>query len=164
MIRRSAAFWAVAWLGLAGTAYADVTLTVTSLEGGRDVDFGDLRSLGPDGEPEADTAVRRVRLTVASTSSGTYKVFMRVNEPWKNLSGGELAMEKVQFFVSEASAGATARFPNPTPMSLGEQEILFFQNEPAGTTTSVVTYTLPIPVGQQAGNYRTTLSFRVVSQ
>lgn len=166
MTRRAAAFWTAAglWLWMCGPARAAVTLTAAPQQGGRNIDFGDADSLGPNGEPESDTVTRQVRISIASTSSSSYKVFMRINEPWRNLPGEELPMENVQFFVSEASAGAVVRFPNPTPMTVGEQEILLFQNAPDGTTTSVVNYTIHVPVGQEAGDYRTTVSFRVVSQ
>lgn len=166
MSRRAAALCAAAGLCLwaPGPAGAEVTLTVASLQGARDVDFGNTRSLGPAGEPESDTVVRQVRLTVASTSARRYQLFQRINEPWRNLAGEELPMENVQFYVSEASPGSTVRFPSPTPMSAGEQEIILSAENPRDSEEFLVTYTVRVPPGQQAGDYRTTLSFRVVSQ
>lgn len=166
MIRRAAALWVAAGLCLwsPGPARAEVSLTVTSLQGSRDVNFGNTRSLGPEGEPESDTVVRQIRLTITSTSAGRYQVFQRTNEPWRNLAGEELPMENVRFFVSEASPGSTVRFPNPTPMTVGEQEIFLSAENPGDSEEFLVTYTIQVPPGQQAGDYRTTMSFRVVSQ
>ena len=166
MSRRAVALCAAAGICLAapGAARAEVTLQVTSLQGSRDVDFGNTRSLGPEGEMESDTVIRQVRVTITSTSTSRYQVFQRINEPWRNLAGEELPMENVQFFISDASAGSTVRFPNPTPMSAGEQEIFLSAENPADSEEFLVTYTLRVPPGQQAGDYRTTMSFRVVSQ
>lgn len=162
-------FWAAplaAALALyaAGPAGAAVTLKVTSLQGGQDIDFGNVRSLGPEGQLESDTVVRQVRLTITSTSGKPYQVFQEVHEPWRNLSGEELPLENVQFFITGSSTGATVRFPNPAPMVLGEQEI-FLSDGTGSSDEFVITYTIQVPPGKvQAGEYRTNFSFRVVSQ
>lgn len=166
MIRRLAVLGLAAglWLWAPGSAGADVTLQVTSLQGSRDIDFGNARSLGSEGELESDVVIRQVRITITSTSSNRYQVFQRINEPWRALSGEDLPMENVQFFISEAAAGGTVRFPNPTPMSVGEQEIFLSSDNPGSSEEFLITYTIQVPPGQQTGDYRTTLSFRVVSQ
>ncbi len=163
MTRRATAFGLAAclWLWAPGFAGADVTLTVTPLRGGRDIDFGNARSMGPEGEPApAMDTLQQVQVAVNSTTTNRYQVFIRINDRWRNLAGEELPMENVQFFISDAGAGATVRFPNPTAMALGEQEILQSDQSEA----FLITFIVRVPHGQQAGDYRTTLSFRVVSQ
>ncbi len=147
----------------AGPAGAAVTLSITSLQGGRDIDFGNARSLGPEGQLESDTVVRQVRVTITSTAGKPYQIFQEVHEPWRNLAGEELPLENAQFFISGSSTGATVRFPNPAPVVLGEQEI-FLSDGTGSSDQFVITYTIRVPPGQQAGDYRTNLSFRVVSQ
>lgn len=156
VIRWAATLAFAAWLGFwaPGPACAAVTLTVTPQQGVRDIDFGDARSL-----PEPETVTRQVRVKVTSTTSNVYKLFMRVNGPLANLAGKEFHIEEdVQFFVSEASAGATVRHPNPTPMGPEQELILSNQSEDL-----LVTFIVRVPAGQEAGGYRTTLSFRVES-
>ena len=150
-------------LGLAGPAGAAVTLSVTSLPGGQDIDFGNARSLGPEGQLESDTVVRQVRVTITSTSGKPYQLFQEVHQPWTNLTGEELPLDNVQFFISDSSTSATVRFPNPAPLVLGQQEI-FLSDGKGSSDELVITYTARVPPGQQMGDYRANLSFQVVSQ
>ena len=154
-----------AWLGMIAlpSARGEVTLQVTPIEGGRDLDFGSARSLGSHGEPEADTVIRRVRLTITPTSSGRYQIFQRVSEPWTNPAGRELPLQAVRFFISSTRTNGLVRFPSPTPLTLGEEEI-FLSNESGGNEEILITYTIQVPPGQETGRYRTNLTFRVVSQ
>lgn len=152
---------ALALLSVSSPAQAELTLQVTPLQDGRDVDFGQARSLGPQGEPESDTVVRQVRLTITSTTGQPYQVFQRINEPWRNVAGQELPLESVLFYISEATPPGLNRFPNPEPMGVGEREIFISDGE-SGQLRLV--YTIQVPPGQQTGDYRTTLSFRVVSR
>jgi len=144
-------------------ARAELTLQVAPLGDARDIDFGPARSLGPHGEQEFDTVVRQVRLTITSDSGRPYQVLQRVNEPWRNLAGKELPLESVLFHISESTTAGENRFPNPTPLAVDERVI--FISDPAGTSGELLlVYTVPVPLGQQTGNYKTTFSFRVVSQ
>jgi hypothetical protein len=127
------------------------------------VDFGTVRSLGPQGEPESEVVVRRVRLTIDSHSTGRYQVFQRMNAPWLNPAGKEFPLGAVRFFVSESPARGDVRVPNPTPLVVGDQEI--YLSDAAGSDTElVITYSVQVPPGQQAGRYQTSVSYRVVTQ
>ncbi len=158
----------IAWMvGSPIPAYAQVTLQVRAIDGGesRNLDFGTANSLGPEGGEtlHSDTVIRRVRLTIASGSSGRYKVFQQVNEPWANPAGEPLPLESIRFQVSETQPRGDVRVPQPTPLELGEKEI--YLSDPSGSGTELfVTYTAQIPVGQQAGRYRTSVTYRVISQ
>lgn len=158
--------WALAALALTGSPVrAEVALQVTPLQGGAslEVDFGTVRSLGPEGEEESDTAVRQVRLNVRSDSGRPYQVFQRANGPWIGPDGREIPMSAVEFFLSETPSGGSNRFPSSTRLAVGEQEI--FLSDSAGTAEELlITYTVKLPVGQQAGSYRATVSYRVVAQ
>ncbi len=148
----------------AGPVWAEVTLQVTPVQGGAslEVDFGTARSLGAEGEEESDTVIRQVRLNVTSNSGRPYQVFQRVNGPWTGPDGKEVPMSAVRFFISE-TRGGTNRFPSSAPLDLGEQEI--FLSDPSGPADELLlTYTVKLPVGQRAGSYRTTVSYRVVAQ
>lgn len=146
-------------------AWASVTLQVIPVEGGNqfDLDFGTARSLGLNGEPEADVVVRQLRIIVTSTSSAQYQIFQGVDGSWVNLEEEPLILGAVRFFISGVKTDGIVRFPNPAPLSLGEQEI-FLSNASGGSEEFLVTYTVRVPVGQRAGRYRTRLTFRVVSQ
>ena len=147
------------------SAQAAVTLQVSPVQGGADldIDFGTTRSLGPQGELESDTVVRRVKLTITSDSSKPYLVFQRINSAWNNATGKEFPGDSVRFFVTASQAGGAVRFPNPTALSVGEEEI-FLSDSTGSDQELLVTYTVKVPVGQEMGHYRTTLTFRVVSQ
>lgn len=149
------------WLSASAPAGAEVTLTVTPVRGFRDIHFGNVRSMGSQGEPvDAADAIQQVKVSVSSTTSDRYQVFIRFNDRWKNPAGDELPFENVQFYVSDASANATVRFPNATAMTAEEKEIL----QSNQSETFFITFIVQVPHAQQAGDYRTTLSFRVVSQ
>ncbi len=145
-------------------AAAAVTLTVTPIGAEKDltVNFGTARSLGPHGEPESDTVVRQVKLTIASTSSKSYAVYQRISGPWLNSSGKELPIESVRFSVSSSGSSGTVYFPNLSPLSLGEQRV--FLSDGSGTNQELtLIYNLSIPLGQQAGDYQTNVTYRVES-
>ena len=151
-----------AWAGLAS---AEVTLQVTSVQGGAslEVDFGTARSLGPEGEPETEGAVRQARLSVSSDSGRPYRVLQRVNGPWIGPDGVEIPLSAVRFSISETQTAGSNRFPGPSPLSLGEQEI-FLSDASGSAENLVITYLVNLPPGQRAGSYRTTLSYQVVAQ
>jgi len=158
----AAAVWLAGW---AAPACAEVTLTVTPVQGGAslEVDFGTARSLGPEGEAESDTVIRQVKLNVSSNSARPYQVFQRVNGPWLSPDGKEIPMSAVQFSISETRTNGANRFPSPAPMSLGEQEI--FLSDPAGTAEELlITYKVKVPKGQLAGSYDTKVSYRMVGR
>ncbi|PIQ82146.1 MAG: hypothetical protein COV76_05255 [Candidatus Omnitrophica bacterium CG11_big_fil_rev_8_21_14_0_20_64_10] len=150
-------------IGLAGPAAAAVTLRVAPVEGGRDMDFGLARSLNPQGEPTGDRVTRQVRLTITSSDPGRYQVFQSAGGRWTDLQGEEFPLDAVKFFVAEANGRGIVRFPNPTPLTLGEREI--FLSEPSGGDRELlVTYTVQVPAGQRAGRYRMNMTYRVVAQ
>lgn len=152
-------------IGTDQAAHAQVTLQVTPVEGAesRDVDFGTVRSLGPHGESDSETVVRRVRLIIDSQSTGRYQVFQRMNAPWGNLAGEEFPLEPVRFFVSESPARGDVRTPNPVSLAVGDREI-YLSDASGSDTELVITYTVQVPQGQQAGRYQTSVSYRVVTQ
>lgn len=146
-------------------AWAEVTLRVTPVQGGAalEVDFGTARSLGPEGEPETEAVIRQVKLTVSSDSGRPYQVFQRVNGSWIGPDGKEIPLEAIRFSLSETRTSGSNRFPGPTPLSLGEQEI-FLSDSSGSPDELLLTYAVKLPVGQRAGAYRTTVSYRVVAQ
>ena len=166
-MRRKAVWAAVgvaAGLLWSGRALAEVTLQVTPAQGGAslEVDFGTVRSLGPDGELETDEVVRQVRLEISSDGGAPYRVYQRVNGPWTGPAGEEIPLSAIRFLLSETQGGSN-RFPNPAPISLGDQEI--FVSDPSGSAeTLVITYRLQLPPAQRSGSYRTTVSYQVVAQ
>ncbi len=152
-------------LAVAGTARAEVTLQVTSVQGGAalEVDFGTARGLGPEGETAAEPVVRQTRLSVSSGSGRPYRVFQRVNGPWTGPDGTEIPLSAIRFSISETQTGGSNRFPSPSSLSLGEQEI--FLSDPSGSAeTLVITYLMQLPPAQRAGIYRTTVSYQAVAQ
>lgn len=151
------AYWAV-------PVWADVTLTVTPAQGGAslEVDFGTARSLGPSGELETDEVVRQVRLDVSSDSGRPYRVYQRVNGPWTGPAGEEIPPSAIRFLISDVRTGIN-RFPSASPLAVGEQE-LFVSDQSGSAESLVITYVVKLPPGQRAGNYRTTVSYRVVGQ
>jgi len=160
---RYAAAAAILWAGVPSLAQAELTLQVTPVQDVRDVDFGQARSLGPQGEPEGSTVVRQVRLIVTSTSGRPYQIFQRVNEPWRSVAGEALPLESIRFYAARASTGGSIQVPNPTPLAVGEQEL--FLSDVAGSSDELlVTYAIQVPPGQRAGDYRTTMTYRVVSR
>lgn len=148
-----------------GTARAEVTLQVTSVQGGAslEVDFGTARGLGPEGEPGTEPMVRQTKLTVSSNSGRSYRVFQRVNGPWAGPDGVEIPLGAVRFSISETRTGGSNRFPGPSPLSLGEQEI-FLSDASGSAEDLVITYVVQLPPGQRAGIYRTTVSYQAVAQ
>ena len=162
----SAAGMVLVIFGMAGgTARAEVTLQVTSVQGGAalEVDFGTARSLEPEGEPVTGPLVRQTRLSVSSTSGRPYRVFQRVNGPWTGPGEIEIPLSAVRFSISETQTGGTNRFPAPASLSLGEQEI-FLSDATGSAENLVITYVMQLPPGQRAGSYRTTVSYQVVAQ
>lgn len=158
------AFLLIAGLLVPSGARAELTLQVVPLQGSRDIDFGEAQSLGPQGEPQGDTMVRQVRLVITnSNSSQRYQIFQRMNEPWKNVAGKELPLETIRFYVAESKTSGIIQVPNPTPLTLGEQE-LFLSDSTGSSDQLLVVYTVQVPPGQRAGDYRSTMTFRVVSQ
>lgn len=164
MIRK----WLVAALLIAafpGTAPAEVTLNVTSVQGGAslEVDFGTVRPLSPDGQWERETMIRQVRLAITSDSGRPYRVLQRVNGPWTGPGGKEIPMDAIRFSMAETRTGGSNRFPGPAPLSMGDHEI--FLSDPAGSSDELIlTYIVELPPGQRAGSYRTTISYQVVAQ
>jgi len=154
----------IAGLAVAAPARCEVTLQVTPVEGAelRDLDFGDAQSIRLSGEAPSNTVIRRVKLTINSNSSGRYQIFQQVNSPWINTLGTELPLPAVKFFVSESTPQGDVRFPSPTPLILGEQDL--YISPSGGNRELLVTYTVQVPTGQTAGTYHTTITYRVVSQ
>ncbi len=150
-------------LGGACLAQAEVTLQVQPVQGGVDLDFGDAKSLGWDGEAESDMVFRQLRVIITSTSGARYQLFQRVNDAWVNERGEAFPLEAVRFFVSETKTDGIVRFPTPTPMSEFEEE-MFLSNAAGEDENFLITYTVQVPVGQMAGRYRANLTFRLVSQ
>ncbi len=152
-------------LSWAAGAWADVTLTVTPIDGTSsvDVDFGTVRSLGREGRPEGDVVFRQVRLTITSTGSQRYQVMQTVNAPWRNLGGDIFPIEAVESYVSDTQTDGIIRIPNPAPLKIGEREI-FVSNANGDSEEFLITYTTKVPVGQLAGRYRTTVTYRVVQR
>ena len=148
-----------------GAARAEVALQVTSVQGGAslEVDFGTARGMGPEGETATEAVVRQTRLSVSSDSGRPYRVFQRVNGPWIGPGGFEIPLSAVRFSISETQTGGSNRFPGPSPLSLGEQEI-FLSDGSGSSENLVITYLLQLPPGQRAGSYRTTVSYQVVAQ
>jgi hypothetical protein len=145
-------------------AQAEVTLRLSAVEGGRDLNFGTAHSFGERGNRTTERILRQIRVTINSTGNERYQLFQRVNRPWVNDRGERLPIESVKFFITEtAGNGEINRFPNPSRLSSGEREI-FLSNSSGGSEDFLITYTVQLPVGQQAGRYRTNLTFRVVSQ
>ena len=156
---------AAALLTVPAPAGAEVTLQVTSVQGvsSSEVDFGTARSVGPAAELGVEGLVRQVRLSISSDSGRPYRVVQRVNGPWSGPGGAEIPLSAVRFSISETQTGGTNRFPGPTPLSPGEQEI-FLSNASGSSEQLVITYAVQMPAGQRAGPYRTTVSYHVEAQ
>ena len=146
-------------------ARAEVTLQVTSVQGGAalEVDFGTAQSLGSEGEPAAEPVVRQTRLSVSSNSGRPYRIFQRVNGPWTGPGAVEIPLSAIRFSVTETQTGGSNRFPTPSPLSFGEQEI-FLSDSTGSAENLVITYVMQLPPGQRAGSYRATVSYQVVAQ
>lgn len=154
-----------AWIIVVPTVKAEVTLQVEPVDSRQiqDLDFGDAQSLGPQGESESGTVVRRVKLSISSSSSGRYQVLQRINSSWANLANKEFPIDSVLFSVSESPSKGDVRFPNPSPLTFADQEI-YLSDSSGSDTELLITYTVRVPVGQQSGRYRTTVSYQVASQ
>lgn len=151
---------------IAAPAYAGVALQVSIVDGQKSntVDFGNVPSLTAGSEAGANTVVvRRVRLTISSSSLGRYQILQQPNGPWTNPMGEEFPFESVLFNVTETAPKGDVRVPNPTPMRSGEQD-LYLSSASGEDTELLITYTAQAPEGQKAGRYRTSVSYRVVSQ
>ena len=72
-------------------------------------------------------------------------------------------MSAIRFSLSETRTAGLNRFPNPVTLSTGEQE-LFLSDSSGSDEELLVTYAVQLPVGQRAGSYRTTVSYRAVAQ
>lgn len=156
-------FIMTSFLALSHQAIAQVTLETRPIRGGFDLDFGTASSLGPNGEPESDTIVQEVRVTITNPAGGRYQVFQSFLGPMLNERGEAMPFEAVDFFITNARTAGIVRFPNPTPIRIGEEEI-FLSNEQGSNEEFIIRYTIHVPVGQRAGRYRTNVTFRVVSQ
>jgi hypothetical protein len=116
-----------------------------------------------EGTVSPPSVVRRVKLTIQNTSGGRYQVFQRVNAPWTTPSGATFPLEAVRFFVSETVPKGDVRLPNPIPLEMRDQE-LYISDSAGSSTELIITYIVQTPVEQSAGEYHTTLSYRVVAQ
>ena len=162
IIRGHALGLMVLMLGVyAGPLYAaTLDLEATVVTGETSIDFGNLRSLAPNGDPAADSAVRQVRLSVNSDLNRAYVITQIVQDVPVNPNGTALESEGLQFRVVVENGRGVVRTSDREPLRPGMQEI-YLSDDNEAQTVLLVTYTLTPPPGQKAGRYHGTVTYRV---
>jgi hypothetical protein len=135
-------------------AWAEVTLSVSVVRGGLDMDFGSI---------EAGEASRteELELTLTSTGGAQYRVYQElpgllINERGDRLPEGKLVMQ-----ISRGVTG-TRGHEGIVAVTQPPQEI--FVSNPSGTSdTLLVAYSIPPVPDLSAGSYRGLLRFTVES-
>ncbi|MBI4972085.1 MAG: hypothetical protein HZC17_09710 [Candidatus Omnitrophica bacterium] len=139
------------------------TIAVEPINGGFDMDFGNVKSLGPDGELKTNIVTGQLRLIITNPSGNPYKIYQTIYSSWQNESGENLPFDSVQFFITNTKTPGLIKVPTNGYLQSGQQEI--FQSDPQGDNEDfLINYTIRIPPEQKAGRYRMNVAFNVVTQ
>jgi len=143
------------------TSLADgIDLSVTFVDGGTGIDFGDLNSLNSDGSDASDSSIGRIRLAVTNTLGLPYVITQRLTKDVENNSGEVISNDAIRFRIVEESGSGIIRTSDREPLNIFVEDI--YLSDTAGTdTTLLITYELMVPAKQKAGRYFSTLSFQV---
>ena len=147
---------------LAGAQSEDISLTVSFVGGGSSLDFGRLRNLDENGTPTTESSTRQVRLVIQPAGGVVrpYIVTQILSSEITQEAGGAAPTNSVLFRVEEESGSGEVRIPNPTPLTVGEQEI--YRSSPTGGSSQLlITYDLTASPDQQAGTYNGIVDYRV---
>lgn len=141
-------------------AQETLNLVVSVVTGETGVDFGQLRSLGPGGEPSSDSSVRQVRLTVTSDLRKSYIISQVVAEAPANPNGAMLQPDAIRVTVAVEEGSGTLKSSHLEPLSPNAQEI-YISADTEERTVLLITYDFLVPPGQPAGRYQGMITYRV---
>ena len=139
---------------------AALDLQATVVTGETAIDFGNVRSLDPRGEPFSDTSVRQVRLTIASDLKRPYVISQMAQDLPVNTNGTAIEPEALRFRVVVENGSGIVRTSDLEPLRPGMQEI-YLSSDNEEQTVLLITYNLTPSPGQKAGRYQGTISYRV---
>ena len=146
----------------AGNSYAVFRLNVESLEGEDAIDFGRLKAMEDGGTPIPVTESKRVRLNVTTDLNQPYIVSQMVDREPVNTRGVPTPLSAFRVFATLNRGSGTNRMPNRIPLSTGETQI--YLSDSAGEEAEMILqYDIEVPPFQRAGNYRTSITYRIVT-
>lgn len=161
MIKPTAALLA-AWVLVCPVAHAleDPILQVMVLEGGNSLNFGQLRSLDNEGAPLSEASSRRVRLQVINPDRRSFVVTQVVNMEPANQNGTPLPAEAIRFRAAVENGSGTILVSQKQPFETGLQEIYESADNEQNVSLLIV-YDFLVPPGQKAGQYQSSITYRL---
>lgn len=138
----------------------DPTLQVIVLEGGNSLNFGQLRSLDNEGAPLSETSSRRVRLQVMNPDMLSFVVSQIVNMEPVNQNGTPLPGDAIRFRAAIENGSGTLLSSQKAPLETGLQEI-YESTDNDQNVSILIVYDFLVPPGQKAGQYQSSIAYRL---
>lgn len=138
----------------------DPTLQVIVLEGGNSLDFGHLRSLDNEGAPLSEASSRRVRLQVMNPDRLSFVISQIVNMEPVNQNGTSLSADAIRFRAGLENGAGTLLASQKELLQTGLQEI-YESADNDQNMSLVIVYDFLVPPGQKAGQYQSSITYRL---
>jgi len=141
-------------VGLTQASFADVSLSVSPIDGSNTLRFGKVPLAGPDNKQE-------IRIRINSTGGDRYQVFQRVLEPMMDEKGDTLNLQAIEAqTLSNSNSYGTLFLQNTDHLGMSDQ--LVYSSGQSGTSDAfTIGYSLNQGLINAGGTFRGRLTFTV---
>jgi hypothetical protein len=137
-----------------------LSVDVVTIDGDRNIDFGQLKSVRSPEHSEPNVYNRQVKLTIDNTTSSRYLVSQIFKDEPRNPKAGPFDMNMIKCYVTVRDGSGVARIPHPQSVRRGEQD-LYLSDATGADAELIVYYSMTIPPNQSAGRYDTSITYKV---
>jgi len=129
------------------------SISVTALDGGTGVDFGNISSY-----EKGSTITRNLEVSVVSNTGNPYKVTQKIEGSFTDDQGNSLPPDICTFHLLP-SGNTKGRLEVVSPTVVSGENVLFTSTEDGASDKFIIVYELKLPGLFKAGNYLTSITF-----
>ena len=128
------------------------TIQVASIEGGQDLNFGDLSTTG-----KGAIITRSLEVSIISNTGTPYKVIQQSARPATNEKGEALPEDSIKFHLLP-SRDTKGRLEVTSPTNVTGEQVIFSSGPDGASDKFTIVYELKSPGLLNAGDYLTSLT------
>ena len=137
-----------------------IHLNVSTAEGGSEIRFGQVQSLKEDGAPVTTTVTKEVILSITTDLNKRYMVSQMASSALVGAEGAVCPVESIRYTARIKNGSGEVRTVSQTSLHQGQEDI-FISGDSGQPAQLTIFYELAVPQGQKAGNYNTSITYKV---
>jgi hypothetical protein len=137
-----------------------IHLVVTMADGNNSLDFGQIKSLQPDGSPVRAMTSKEMVLTIRTDLNQRYIVSQIANTLPTGSGGSVCPSEAMRYTVRIKNGSGEIRTPSRSVLRQGTEDV-FISGLDGSAAEIVILYELAVPAGQKAGYYNSSITYKV---